>query len=112
MDTSFIFDALATLTRWASPYYSEIAMTIVATVLVIYGDILNKKIKHILSPYHFIIRTSVFVLICAFGYGALVIFTTPHVKLTLMMIPSMYRGLCIVSLFLLLGYLAEHRRYI
>ncbi|MFD2821823.1 DUF3392 domain-containing protein [Paraglaciecola chathamensis] len=112
MDTSFIFDVLRTLTRWVSPYYNEIAMTIVATVLVIYGDILNKKIKHILSPYHFVLRTVVFVLICAFRYGALVIFTTPHVKLTMMMIPSLYRGLSIVSVFLLLGYLAEHRRYI
>ena len=56
MDTSIIFEALAGLTRWVSPYYAEIAMTIVATVLVIYGDILNKKIKHILAPYHFIVR--------------------------------------------------------
>ncbi|WP_339767288.1 DUF3392 domain-containing protein [uncultured Paraglaciecola sp.] len=112
MDTSIIFEALAGLTRWVSPYYAEIAMTIVATVLVIYGDILNKKIKHILAPYHFIVRTSVFVLICAFGYGALVIFTTPHVKLVLLMIPSLYRGICIISLFLMLGYLAENRRYI
>ncbi|GAC31900.1 DUF3392 domain-containing protein [Paraglaciecola polaris] len=112
MDLSIIFEGLASLTRWLSPYYAEISMTIVATVLVIYGDILNKKIKHILSPYHFIVRTSVFVVICAFGYGALVIFTTPHVKLVLMMIPSLYRGISVVSLFLLLGYLAEHRRYI
>ncbi|WP_166423701.1 DUF3392 domain-containing protein [Paraglaciecola sp. 20A4] len=112
MDTTIIFDALAGLTHWVSPYYAEVAMTIVATILVIYGDVLNKKIKQVLAPYHFIVRTSVFVLICAFGYGALVIFTTPHVKLVLLMIPNLYRGICIVSVFLLLGYLAEHRRYI
>ncbi|WP_416307367.1 DUF3392 domain-containing protein [Neptunicella sp. SCSIO 80796] len=100
------------LTRWMQPYYGEIALTILATVLVVYGDVLNKHIKRMLSPYHFIIRTIVFVLVCAFGYGLLMVFTTPLVKQILLMIPGLYRGLVIVGIFLLLGYLAEHRRYI
>lgn len=112
MDFSLFFAGLSNLSRWLNPYNSQIAMTIVATILVVYGDILNKKVKQLLSPYHFVFRTLAFVLICAFGYGALIIFSTPYVKMLLLQIPSLYRGLSIVLAFLLLGYLAEHRRYI
>ena len=103
---------LSTITQWMSPYYTEIALTILATLLVVYGDVLNKHIKRQLKPLHFVFRTLIFVLICAFGYGLLIIFFTPFVKQALLMIPSLYRGMSIVAVFLLLGYLAEHRRYI
>ncbi len=100
------------LSGWIRPYYSEIALTILATVLVVYGDVLNKQIKRILRPYHFILRTLAFVLICAFGYGLLIVFLSPLVEKLLLMLPAMYRGICVVTCFLILGYLAEKRRYI
>ena len=107
-----VVQALQNLTQWISPYYSEIALTIIATILVVYGDVINKHIKRALSPYHFIVRTGIFVLICAFGYGLLIVHTTPWVKELILLIPNLYRGLTIILIFLLLGYLAENRRYI
>lgn len=108
----WIQSVLTQLSQWMQPYYSEIALTILATVLVVYGDVFNKHIKRMISPYHFIIRTAVFVLICAFGYGLLVVFATPYVKQLILWIPYLYRGLAVLLVFLLLGYLAENRRYI
>jgi hypothetical protein len=108
----FISSALGQFTALVQPYYNEVALTIMATTLVVYGDVLNKKIKRIISPYHFIIRTVVFVLVCAFGYGILVVFATPYVKQVILLVPYAYQGLFVVGVFLLLGYLAEHRRYI
>ena len=105
-------DLLLQLTGLFKPYVSEIAMTILATLLVVYGDVVNKHIKRMLSPYHFVVRTGVFVLICAFGYGAFLLFVTPFVKQLILMVPSLYMGLVLVGCFLLLGYLAENRRYI
>ena len=107
----WILSVLKQLSQWMQPYYSEIALTILATVLVVYGDVFNKHIKRMISPYHFIIRTGVFVLICAFGYGLLIIFATPYVKQLILLVPYLYRGLVVLMVFLLLGYLAEHRRY-
>jgi len=103
---------LLQLSQWIQPYYSQVAMTIIATLLVVYGDVLNKHIKRALAPYHFILRTSVFVLICAFGYGAVILFATPFVKQGILLLPAIYQGLVVVMIFLLLGYLAENRRYI
>ena len=101
-----LVDGLFYISQLTQPYIAEIALTLLATALVIFGDVINKHIKRMLSPYHFVIRTLVFVLICAFGYS------TPLVKQGLMMVPYLYRGVVIVALFLLLGYLAENRRYI
>ncbi|ALS98691.1 DUF3392 domain-containing protein [Lacimicrobium alkaliphilum] len=105
-------DVLFQLTQWLQPYYIEVAMTFVATLLVVYGDVVNKHIKRMLSPYPFVVRTLVFVLVCAFGYGAFILFVTPFFKQLILMIPSVYQGISIVSVFLLLGYMAERRRYI
>ena len=108
----WIQSVLMQLTQWVQPYYSEIALTMMATILVVYGDVINKHIKRMLSPYHFVVRTAVFVLICAFGYGLLIVFATPYVKQLILWIPNMYRGSAVISVFVVLGYLAENRRYI
>ncbi|AWL12214.1 hypothetical protein HMF8227_01741 [Saliniradius amylolyticus] len=105
-------EAFLTLTGWLSPYYSEIAMTFIATLLVVYGDVVNKHIKRMLTPYPFVFRTLVFVLVCAFGYGAFILFATPFIKQGILLLPSVWRGGVIVAVFLLMGYLAEQRRYI
>lgn len=103
---------LIKLSNLFQPYIAEVAMTMVATLLVVYGDVVNKHIKRMLSPYHFVIRTGVFVVICAFGYGAFILFVTPFVKQLIQMIPAMYLGITLTCSFLVLGYLAENRRYI
>ena len=103
---------LLQISRWTQPYYAEIALSIVATILVIYGDVLNKQLKRMVSSYHFILRTIIFVLVCAFGYGLLTVYAAPFVKQLILMVPHVYRGISIITVFLLLGYLAEHRRYI
>lgn len=108
----WIQSVLTQLSQWTQPYYSEIALTILATILVVYGDVFNKHIKRMISPYHFVIRTTVFVLVCAFGYGLLVVLATPYVKQIILWVPNLYRGLSVILVFLVLGYLAEHRRYI
>jgi hypothetical protein len=112
MDFSMISQALIKLSRLLQPYNYHVAMTIMATVLVVFGDVLNKKIKRLLLGYHFLIRTFVFVLICAFGYGAIIVFCTPYLKDVIMLVPLSYRGISIILAFLLLGYLADNRRYI
>lgn len=108
----YLFTALNWLSQLFAPYHTEVALTIVATALVIYGDVINKHIKMMLKPYPFVLRTLVFVLVCAFGYGMVIVFLTPFIKQGIVLVPSEYRGISIIFVFLLLGYLAEHRRYI
>lgn len=109
---NWINSLLTQLSHWTQPYSNEIAITILATILVVYGDSFNKHIKRMISPYHFVIRTLVFVMICAFGYGLFIVFATPFVKQLILWVPYLYRGSVVIIIFLILGYLAENRRYI
>lgn len=107
-----IQDLLLQLSDLINPYRSQIALIINATLLVIYGDVVNKFIKKHIASFHFVLRTLVFVAICSFGYGLVVLWLAPFTEHLLAFPAKLYQGLLVVAVFLLLGYLAEHRRYI
>ena len=73
-------ELFSALSRTLSPYYAEMSIMLMATILVVYGDIINSHIKRILAPYHFILRVSLFVVLCAFGYGALTLYGAPFLQ--------------------------------
>ncbi len=52
------------------PYVRDIALAMVATCLVVFGDDLNRLVRRQISSLHFIWRTLIFIALCAFGYGA------------------------------------------
>ncbi len=105
-------ELFASLSRLLSPYYTDLSIMLMATILVVYGDVINKHLKRILSPYHFVIRVSLFVLLCAFGYGALTLFGAPFLHHIIAYLPWQYQGAGFVTAFLAIGILAERRRYI
>jgi len=103
---------LSNINQLLSPYYSNMSMVIIATLLVIYGDLFNKHVKRLLSPYPFVVRSAFFAIICGFGYGALTLWGAPLVQRVIMLTPSLYQGISFIGVFLLLGVLAEKRNYI
>ncbi|QJR81344.1 DUF3392 domain-containing protein [Alteromonas pelagimontana] len=107
-----MIDLLGQLSRWLSEYYTPMSLMLMATILVVYGDIINKHFKLLLAPCHFIIRTTLFVLLCAFGYGALTLYGAPFVLHIIKYLPWYLQGIGFVMAFIILGILAERRRYI
>ncbi len=87
-------------------------MAVMATLLVIYGDNLNRLVKKQLRDSHFIIRTIIFVLICTFAYGALLIYVTPLLTKLLYSFSMIYLGPFIVAVFISLGLIAEKKHYL
>lgn len=98
--------------QWLYPYLDEIALAIIATLLVIYGNSINLMIKKQTGSLHFIARTTVFVGLCTFGYGFLVVFLTPILGKWLAGIGMIYLGPLIVGVFITLGVLAERKNQI
>ncbi|RUO65212.1 Protein of unknown function [Pseudidiomarina planktonica] len=94
------------------PHLSDVAMMIMATLLVIYGNAINQGIRRQLGGMHFIFRTLLFVLICAFGYGLATVWLTPFIAGLLAQVPSIYLALVCVGIMLTLGVLAERKRQI
>ncbi len=100
------------LSQWLYPWLGEISMAIMATVLVIYGDTVNRMLKRQIVGWHFILRTLVFILLCTFGYGALLIYATPLLSKTLASIGMIYLGPLVLGIFIFLGTVAEKKNRI
>lgn len=105
-------EVLIALADWIRPHSDNIALALIATLLVIYGDEINSTVKKQLRAYPYIVRLIGFVVLCAFGYGALTVYATPVLEDLISRIPSLYLAPAVVLLFLLVGLLAERRRQI
>jgi TctA family transporter len=109
---SFLLDIFNDLGHWFRPYQYQSALAIIATVLVIFGSDINRTIKRLVAKQHFIVRTLVFVLVCAFGYGLLTVWLTSLLALQLARLPSAYLVPVVFSVFCVLGMYAQKQRHI
>jgi hypothetical protein len=100
------------LSQFMRGYLPQISVAMIATVLALYGGYINDAVKSLLKSHHFIIRFVVFVLLCAFGYGALSIYAAKVVKMLLSQIHDLWLAPVIVVSFIVIGLLAEHKRKI
>lgn len=92
------------------PHLSDFAMMIVATLLVIYGNSINQAVRRQVSHMHFIIRTLIFILVCAFGYGLLTVWLAPLLADALARIPNFWLAAASAGILIVLGMLAERKR--
>lgn len=93
-------------------YNSDIALAFVASMLVIVGGDINRYIKNLVRTTHFLIRMSIFIAVCTFGYGALTILLTKVITTQLAALSSLHLPLVIISSFVALGIYAERKRQI
>jgi hypothetical protein len=100
------------LSQWLYPWLGEISMAIMATLLVIYGETVNRLLKRQIGGLHFILRTVIFILLCTFGYGALLIYATPLLSKLLASVGMIYLGPLVLGVFITLGTIAEKKNRI
>jgi len=100
------------LSTYVRPYLAQVAMMVVATLLVLYGNEFNRLVKRNIAHFNFAIRTLIFIVVCTFGYGILISFVTPLLADLLRRIPSAYSGIAVIAIVIGLGLLAERRRVI
>ena len=72
-----VLDLIATLSRWSRGHLNDIALAIMATLLVLFGPSINAWVQHRIGSLNFLFRTLLFVLLCAVGYGLAMIYLTP-----------------------------------
>jgi hypothetical protein len=109
---SVILTLLTDVGQWFRPYQYQAALAIIATALVIFGNDINRMIKKLVAKRHFIIRTLVFVFVCAFGYGLLTVWLTGMLALQLAKISAPYLLPCLFIVFFALGLYAQKQRHI
>jgi len=103
---------LNSLGQWTQPYLADIALALVATLLVIYGDDINKAVTRKIGKKNFLVRFGVFIALCTFGYGLLTVHITRWVTFGLSRIPTEYLVLGVLGAFVILGILAERKNQV
>ncbi len=100
-------DYLLQLSAWIRPHLGLIAFSYMASLLAIFGNRISRGIQSMLAGAHFLLRTLVFILICALGLGLMLRYGSHYLLLGLSKIPNLWLGLTVVISFLVIGWLAE-----
>lgn len=104
---SSIAEYLLQATQWLKPYSLQMSIALIATILVIYGNAINRTVRVFVKPYPFVIRITAFVLLCTLGYGALTVWGASQIRNLMTMIPNLFFAPVMLLAFILLGFLAE-----
>ena len=106
------FSLLDSVSRLAHQHLPKVSFAVVATLLAIYGQDINRAVRGRIREFNFILRTLVFVFLCAFGYGWLTLIAAPQLTWAFRQIPNRFLPIAIAILFVILGTLAERKRKI
>ena len=97
------------LSEWMRPHLQAIALAMIATLLVVFGNDINRWVRKHVRKYHFFVRLMVFILVCAVGYGVATVLLTKFLADLLGSIGNHYLAIVVAIVFLLLGLAAEER---
>jgi len=101
----------ASLAVWTRAHLAAIATAFTTALLVIYGDNINRAVKNRVRNRCFLLRTVVFVLLCAFGYGLLTVLIAPAIANLLSAYSGRYLVPAVALAFIGIGFLGERKRY-
>lgn len=107
-----IMNLLNSLGLHLYPYLSEISTALVACLLVISGGKINRALCAMLRNESFIVRTLVFVLINAFGYGLIIVKATPYISQTLRSLDAGIMLITVIVSFFAIGAWAQRNRQV
>lgn len=107
-----MFELFSPAGRYLAPYLTEISTAMVACLLVVGGGEINRLMRNGLRNQHFLIRTLVFVLLNAFGYGLIIVKATPYLARTLHSFDSGKMFIIVLVSFIVTGLWAQRNRQI
>jgi len=85
---SKLIDFFSYLSSFITPWLSEISVAIIACVLVLFGGAINRFLRHYLANRGFVVRTFIFVIVNAFGYGLMIIKLSPLLAVYMAKLPT------------------------
>lgn len=102
-------DLILQISAWLKGYLNEIVLSIVATLLVIYGDAIMRVVKQQIGSLKLFLRISLFIAFCAFGFSFLTAFMAPFISSWLAQANPVLLPFVIILVYYLLGYLAQRK---
>ncbi|WP_434360452.1 DUF3392 domain-containing protein [Parasalinivibrio latis] len=112
-------EVLSTAIHWLAKaghflfqWNSNIAIAMVACLLVVLGSDINRVLRRNLSGQHFIVRTLAFIAVNAFGFGAFIVWASPFLARQLRALPAEWYFTVVVTVFIFVGIWAQRNRQI
>lgn len=105
----FILDILNTTSGWMREYMSAICLSMIATLLTIFGNDINLLIKKQIGSLQFFLRVTLFVIFCAFGFAFLTSFLSPLLVNFLSGLDDIWVTICVIGIFYLIGIIAQKK---
>ncbi|BCV39348.1 DUF3392 domain-containing protein [Shewanella algae] len=89
------------------PWLNEIATAMVACVILVFGADFNRFLRRKLGARNFVLRTLIFILVNAFGYGMLIVALSPWLARQLADLPALWTLLLVSATFIFVGSWAQ-----
>ncbi|MBO1271571.1 DUF3392 domain-containing protein [Shewanella sp. 4t3-1-2LB] len=89
------------------PWLSEIATAMVACIVLVFGADVNRWLRRQLGARNFVVRTLIFIVLNAFGYGMLIVVASPWLAGQLAHMPAMWMLILVVATFIVVGSWAQ-----
>lgn len=102
-----LLDLIATLSHLSRSHLYDISLALMATLLVLFGPSINAWVQRSIGSLNFILRTLIFVLLCAAGYGLAIIFLTPWLAHALSYFNNYTLAPVLLLVFFIVGVLAD-----
>lgn len=102
-----LVDLILTLSKWSRTHLHDISLAVMATALVLFGPGLISWVRRSISHFNFVIRTLIFVLVCAIGFGLAIIYLTPILVSAFAHLNNYTLAPVLLMVFILIGILAD-----
>ena len=102
-----LLDLIVNLSRWSRGHLYDISLAIMATLFVLFGPGLNAWVQRSIGSLNFILRTLIFVIVCAVGYGLAIVFLTPWLAKGLAHFNNYTLAPVLILIFVVIGILAD-----
>ncbi|WP_040727958.1 DUF3392 family protein [Thiomicrorhabdus sp. Kp2] len=106
---NWLNDILLHVSGWMKGYLNQIVLSMVATLLVIYGDNILGMLKQQIGSLKLFLRITLFVAFCAFGFSFITSIAAPFMSNWLAKSNPEFLPFIIVFIYYGLGYLAQKK---
>ena len=106
---AWLNDILLHLSSWMKGYLNQIVLSMVTTLLVIYGDTILNSVKKQIGSLKLFLRITLFVAFCAFGFSFITSVASPFISSWLSQASPELLPFVVILSYYLLGYLAQRK---
>jgi len=107
----YIVDVFEFFSKWMRDELRAVSMAIIATILIVFGNSINRGVRKMIKNYNFFLRLLIFIALCAFGYGLAALMAAKVLTSLLGTMSNTALSPIVFLIFVAIGFIAEHKNH-